>query len=56
MNKLIDKFDLQLYLGTGLIAYGIWQVFKPAAFIFVGAALLVFAYLDVQAKRLNGGR
>lgn len=55
MKKFFDKIDAQLYLGTGLIAYGIWQIYKPGAFIFVGLAFLAFAYLDAASRRNFGG-
>jgi hypothetical protein len=55
MKKFIDKTDVQLYLGTGLIAYGIWHIYKPGAFIFVGIAFIVSAYLDAATKRIIGG-
>mgnify|MGYP003625047643 CR=1 FL=1 len=36
--------------GIGSIAYGLWQVFPPAAYVFVGAALIWMGLPDKADK------
>ena len=31
-------------VGLGLVAYGVWLVFPPAAFIFAGGAIVAVSY------------
>ena len=43
-----DKFkalaiDVTGVTGLGSLAYGIWQIYQPAAFIVVGILMLVYA-------------
>jgi len=37
--------DVLILGGLGLVAYGLWLVYQPAMFVFVGLAVLVIGYL-----------
>lgn len=41
---------LLIVLGIAAIAYGLWQVFAPAAYVFVGAALIWMGLPDKADK------
>ena len=48
--KNFDLSDICIIGGLGLIIWGIWQIYHPAAFIAVGGALLWFG-LPTRSKK-----
>lgn len=44
----LDKSDLLLCIGSGLIFYGTHQIYPPAAFLMIGSILIGIAI--VQAR------
>lgn len=51
----IDKADVLLLIGLGLLSSGLWQV-STAAALAVPGALLVWLALPSRPPFLNGGR
>ena len=49
--KHID--DIAIATGTALVFYGLWQIYSPLSFIFVGAVLL-FIGLAFAGKGKSG--
>ncbi|UIK04897.1 hypothetical protein [Neorhizobium galegae] len=44
MRKLTpDLTDFAGVLGLGLVSYGVWKIYPPAAFIVVGTLIIVAA-------------
>ncbi|MGH6836815.1 MAG: hypothetical protein ACREC9_15035 [Methylocella sp.] len=48
MGDAIDARDLMLYAGLGLLGYGLYQIFPPAAFAIAGAILVYVAIFGVR--------
>jgi hypothetical protein len=44
----VDGRDLMLWIGLGLLAYGLWPVWHPGAFIIPGAVLAGVAIFGVR--------
>lgn len=56
LNFKIELSDLALILGLLLITFGIYMIYKPAAVIFLGTALILLAFLSVPRERPKEGR
>ena len=44
--------DVVGLIGVGVVGHGIWQIYPPAAFIFIGVTLMTIAVLIT----INGGK
>ncbi|MFA5385997.1 MAG: hypothetical protein WC364_15305 [Eubacteriales bacterium] len=47
-TPLIEFGDVLILSGSALIAAGIWQIYQPAAFIFVGLGLSFAGILSIR--------
>lgn len=45
---MIDRTDVLAALGLGLVSYGAWLVYQPAAFLVAGALCLAAAVLSAR--------
>ena len=51
----LELSDVLLILGILLVAIGIYQIFAPAAIIFLGISLVILAFLLSPKKAKGGG-
>lgn len=54
MKKLIDIDDVLVVLGVGLVSWGIWMIYRPAALIAVGLMCLSLGLLGSRLRRRRG--
>lgn len=53
-NLLITLINLLLVVGgIGLVGYGVWQIYPPAAYITVGAALVAAGLPSRNSSKHN---
>ena len=51
MRNKIDLIDLIIVLAVGLIGYGIYLIYLPLMFMFLGGCLLMLAVIMTRDKR-----
>ena len=51
MPKGFDPWDLVAAISTLIFAAGVWLVYMPGAFLFVGAVGLAFSWMAAGGKR-----
>ena len=58
----MDRNDVAVMIGGGMLGVGLWMIYPPAALIAVGLALITFGILGAWQKAgrgnppLHGGR
>jgi hypothetical protein len=53
MKGFIDITDGMILAGSGLLFYGIYQIFPPAAYIILGIGLIFWA-IQIERGKPNG--
>jgi hypothetical protein len=48
LGSAVDGRDIMLWVGLGLLAYGLWPVWQPGAFIIPGTVLAGVAIFGVR--------
>ncbi len=49
-RRIVDGRDVVGVIGLGLLSYGTWQVYQPAAFIVAGVVLIAAAIALARVK------
>ena len=51
-DRLIGLHELFAVFGVGLVAVGLWQIYEPLMFLWVGVAVLYGVRLTLPVRRI----